>query len=210
MMLAIFGVVVVLVAAALIGTRLTADRGPDRGTGVTVGDVHADRIRIRVNGVRSAEVVPLRAGDLINLHADVTTQGAGALWIRTELDLSGIDADLAPYLSIYSGLLPSGVALKAAMDITDPITFPGYVGTAEERRPVPSQPFLLNGVSEQVGEGISPYPLAVAVYVDPKIPERLLARTFGLTAIVQTAPYQSHPEPPADDQWVDGPRLPLG
>ncbi|WP_300681508.1 hypothetical protein [Nocardioides sp.] len=208
--LAIVGVVIVLVAAALIGAHLTEDRTANRGTGVTAGDLHADRIRIRVNGVRSVAVTPLRAGDLITVHAEVTSRGAASRWIRTALDLSGTDPELAPYLSIYNGPLPTGVALKAASDVTDPITFPGYVGTAAALNPAMLPPSVLDGTTEQESVGISPYPLAVALYVDPQTPTRLLSRALALSAVVQTVEYRSHPDAPADDQWSDGPRIPLG
>ena len=206
----ILGVVAVLVAAGLIGTRLTDSRSPDRGTGVTVGDLHADLIRIRVNGVRSAEVTPIHAGDLITLAADVTTHGPASQWIRTRLDVSQIDPGLAPHISIYNGVVPTGVALKAAMDVTDPITFPGYVGTADALSPVSAPATVLNGERETEAAGVTPYSLAVAMYVDPKTPQRLLDRAVALTAIVQTVPYRANPDAPADDQWVDGPRLALG
>ncbi len=73
---------------------------------------------------------------------------------------------------------------------------------------------MLNGTSETEAAGISSYPVAVAVYVDPQTPADLLARplaeTLPLSAIVQSFPYRAHPDIPDGDLWNNGPRLALG
>lgn len=210
LLVAVLGMVAVLVIAILVATRMPGGTSQSDENAVTVGDLHAQRMRIRVNGVRSSSVAPLRTGDLLTLHAQVTTSGAQSLWVRTLLDFAGTDPRLARHLHVYDGPLPTGVALKAAQDITDPITFPGYVGTADAPRLHSAQPFVLDGTKETEAAGIGAYPVAVAIYVDPETPADLLSRPLKLTAVVQSVPYRAHPDDPADDQWIQGPALPLG
>jgi hypothetical protein len=209
---AILAMVTVLVVA-LIGIYLITQAAGESTTqprGVTVGDVTASRMEIEVNGTSTEAITGLRAGDLITLQANVTTAGAESRWMRTFIDVAGVNPGLAPYLSLYDGTIPSVESLKAAVDITDPITFPGYVGTAENLTLFTVQPFVLNGVGQSEAAGIATFPVAVGVYVDPQTPTDLLASAFAVTAIVQSLPYRTHPNIPEGDQWINGPRLALG
>ncbi|UDY23897.1 hypothetical protein [Nocardioides sp. Kera G14] len=207
--LAIVAMVVILIAAVLIATRLPDHTDSSEADDVvSAGQIRAERVRIRVNGVRSSAVTPLRAGDLITLHADVTTTGSASQWMRTALDFSGTDPELAKHLYVYDGPLPTGVGLKAAVDVTDTVTFPGYVGTADVPR-LANPPMVLNGADESEAAGLEEYPLAVAIYVDPATPKELLERPLAMTATVQSSAYRAHPGEPANGDWSAGPQLPV-
>ncbi|MFT4263627.1 MAG: hypothetical protein QM572_09615 [Nocardioides sp.] len=210
LLLGVGGMVIVLIAAILIATRIPADSvGRDDAPTITVGDLTAARVRIRVNGVRSAAVTPLHPGDLITLHARITNAGKASLWTRTALDFAGTDPELAEHLYVYDGVVPTGMALTAAIDLTDPITFPGYVGTAADTG-LANQPFVLDGTEQAETAGIGEYPLAVAIYLDPSTPQELLGRALTLVATVESAGYRDNADGPDEGDWTDGPSVSLG
>lgn len=137
-------------------------------------------------------------GDVLVTKANISNQGNKSAWVRDLIDFGTIDANIAPFISIYSG--EKTLAQITANPSADILVLTGGKASSAARIIDGSG----SGAETETATGAiggSSYSAAYTIYFNTTATNEAQGKAINFSAVTQALQYRNNTTTPTETQW---------